>query len=274
MNSRSINQFKTLMKRSDQVGDGVYKATTTKRESVIIPKGMKIFDTDENRWYYGDDSTYGGRRESTEKKVRKIAVSAAASGATVVSGTDIWTWSSAAYLRTGDAVTIASGAAGSIPSGVSAGTYYLIKQNDNGNSENNTGTTFKLASTRSNAIAGTAVDVLGDGSAFNLVYSDICVQPNDEMILIDPVSADVGVVLPDADSNGGLTCTIKRATTATYSVNVKELDASGNISASGSVTIDDTAGYITLKAGTDDFVRVFADSDAGEYWTIASQITA
>jgi hypothetical protein len=270
----AVNNFGNLLNPINKISDGVYFVTTAKRITLTPPAGVRLYDSDLSRWYEGDGSTNGGILEGVKRSVRKIGIGAASGTTTINSGTDVFTDTKIANLRTGDGLTFAAGT-GTLPSGVSATQYYITKVGDDGSGDANTGTTFKIATTRANAIAGTNVDVLSSGAAgWTTVVATVCVNENDDVVLIDPVSAAVSVVLPDANTATGFGCTIKRAKTATNAVTIKELDASGNVAASGAVIIDDTAGYVTLKAATDDYITVIAESSAGEYWSISDQITA
>lgn len=275
MGLKDMQTFSTIMRKTDKVSDSMWKATTAKRITVVIPDGVSVFDTDLNKIFVGDGSTAGGVSTSSKIKVRKIGIAAAASGNLTADPTaDTITW--ATYgddLRTGDAITVAA-SGGTLPGGLSGTSYYIIKTGDVGGGESNGGTSFKVATTRANALAGTAVNITTSGvPGWTCAISGFMPKAGDDIILIDPVSKAVDIFLPDANSSDGFSVTIKRAKTATYAVTVKEVDASGNVAASGSVTIDDTAGYIVLKASTDDYLNLFADSAAGEYWTRSKQVT-
>lgn len=278
MSARGLEQFETIMRKTDKLNDSLWKATTAKRITLVIPKGIKVYDTDLKKTFVGDGSTAGGVSESSKISVRKIAIDAAASGgltATTSGGTNSITWTlGGAYLRTGDAIIVADGTGG-VPSGLTTATgYYIFKPSDVGDGSSNTNTTFKVSTTRANAIAGTAISLLSSGTAgWTAVISGITANENDDVLLIDPVSAACDVFLPDANTATGFSCLIKRGSTATNAITVKELDASGNVSASGDVTIDDAAGYRVLAAASTDFVDIFADTDAGEHWFKNSQIS-
>lgn len=277
MGIKDVQQFKTLLKKTDKIDDSTWKVTTAKRITLLIPDGIEVYDTDLDKFFVGDGVTQGGVAGSSKLNVRKVAIAAAASGtlsATTSGSTNSVSWpEGGAYLRTGDYITLAAGT-GTLPSGVTAGSYYIIKNGDTGDGASNTGTTFKLATTRANALAGTAVSILSSGSpGWTAVIAGVGAKSTDDVLLIDPVSAAVSVFLPDADSSTGFSIAVKRAKTATNAVTIKELDASGNVSASGDVTVDDAAGYVVLKAATDDYANLFADSSAGEYWTNGKQVT-
>lgn len=278
MSNKSFDQFVGLMKKIDQVNDSTWKVTTAKRITLVIPDGVRVFDTDLNKFFDGDGVTAGGVAGTNKINVRKIGIAAAASGglSAATSGTtNSITWTTYGDdLRTGDAITLAAGT-GTLPSGLSATSYYIIKNGDVGDGASNNATSFQVATTRANALAGTAVSILSSGApGWTAVISGFMPKFGDDIVLIDPVSAAVDVFLPDANSSSGFSVTIKRAKTATNAVTIKEVDVSGNVAASGTVTVDDTAGYIVLKAATDDFVNLFADSTAGEYWTRGKQVTA
>jgi hypothetical protein len=268
---KALQMFGLAMAHTSRISENEWIASTSKRLSLVIPKGVRVWDEDLDTWFTGDGASTGGVKEGNRRKIRKIGIGAASGTTTVVSGTDIFTDSKVAALRTGDGITFAAGT-GALPSGITAAQYFIIKEGDVARGEGNGGTTFKVASTRANALAKTAVDVLGAGTAgWTTVISTVCANPSDDIVVIDPVSAAVSVALPDASSNEGVQVTVKRAKTATNAVTIKELDASGNISASGSVIIDDTTGYVTLKAATDDFVSVVAND--GKYWSVSKQVT-
>lgn len=72
--------------------------------------------------------------------------------------TDVITVSSNLSLYTGQAVTLSS--SGTLPGGLSAGTYYIIRVS---------ATTVKLASSRANAVAGTAIDLTSTGSGTHTI---------------------------------------------------------------------------------------------------------
>lgn len=277
MSVKDYTQFESLLKKAAKVGD-TYRVTTAKRITLLVPEGIKIYDTDLDKEFVGDGTTMGGVSSTATAKVRKIAVAAAASGglsATTSGSTNSVTWTiGGPYVRTGDAITLAAGT-GTLPSGTTATTYYIKKNSDQGDGASNTGTSFKLYTTRANAIAGTsAVSILSSGApGWTAVINSLGVFSESEFVLIDPVSAACSVILPDANSSAGFSVTVKRAKTATNAVTIKEADASGNVSASGSVTIDDTAGYLVLKAATDDYARLFAESSSGEWFTAGKQIT-
>ena len=58
--SRSINQFKFLLNKADRISDDCWNVTTSKRKTLIVPTGFKLFDTDLKILFLGDGVTYGG----------------------------------------------------------------------------------------------------------------------------------------------------------------------------------------------------------------------
>lgn len=277
MSTKDYAQFESLMKKTNKI-EGAYVVTTAKRITLLIPEGVTVYDSDLDKKFVGDGTTMGGVTSTGTKKVRVVAVAAAATGATASATTNLVTWSTGGpYVRTGDAIAFTSGTGGVLPSGLtsSGGTYYIGKTGDQGNGASNTGTSFKLYTARSGAVAKTGpVTIYDAGSGDWMTAIDsITVFPSDDYLLIDPVSAACSVILPDANSNPGFTVGVKRAKTASNAVTVKEADANNNVSASGSVVIDDAAAYVTLKAGTDDYLNLFANSAAGEYFTCGRQVT-
>lgn len=74
----------------------------------------------------------------------------------VVTGTDTITVPSNDSLITGQAVVLSG--TGSLPTGLSATTYYVVRQS---------ATTIKLATTLANAVAGTVVDITAQGTGTN-----------------------------------------------------------------------------------------------------------
>lgn len=276
--SNSIAQFEAQLKKADKISDGFYKVTTSKRRTLVPPAGFKLFDTDMNEVFIGDGTTNGGYALTTKQKIRIVNVAAASSGITVqtsgaTSNPNSLTWSPAQHLRTGDAVTLAAGG-GAIPSGLSATTYWISKVGDIGNGAANVGTTFKLASTRANAIARTNLTIADAGTAgFTSVIAGVTANKTADVTLISPVSAAIDVYLPYSTNSEGFRCTVSRAITATNAVTVKEIGSDNNIKASGSMTVDGTVGYVTLKAATADYARFYADSTNGVYYTAGKQVT-
>jgi len=274
----AVDQFACVMKAQDKITDGLWKVTTAKRRTLVPPKGVRLYDTDMDKFFNGDGVTNGGVAEGAKVALRVVPVSAASSGITVktsgeATNPNTFTWAPAAYLRTGDAITLADGT-GAVPSGTTATTYYIKKVGDYGNGKSNAGTTFRIASTRANALANTTLTIASSGTAgFTSVIAGVAAQGVEDVLLINPVSAAVDVYLPYSTTSPNFACTVKRAPTASNDVTVKELDASGNVKASGDMSVDGTAGYVTLKAATADYLELFADASNGVYFTRGKTVT-
>ena len=244
---------------------------------MVPPKGFRLYDTDLNLIFTGDGTTAGGVVCDGRKRVRIVNVAAATSGITVqTSGATTYpnslTWSAAQYLRTGDAITLAAGT-GAVPSGLSATTYWISKPDDIGDGKANEGTTFRLSSTRENALARTTLTIASAGTAgFTSVIAGVMANETADITLISPVSAAIDVYLPYSNVSTGFNCTVSRAATATNAVTIKEVDASGNVKATGSMTVDGSAGYVSLRASSADYAEFFADSTNGVYYTHGKRI--
>jgi hypothetical protein len=52
--------FDSLFTGREKISDSEYRVSSAKRVSLIIPKGMKVFDEGTLTWYVGDGSTQGG----------------------------------------------------------------------------------------------------------------------------------------------------------------------------------------------------------------------
>jgi hypothetical protein len=274
MSNKDFNNFVGLMKKTDRLDETTWKATTAKRITIVIPDGVKVFDTDLNKMFVGDGTTTGGIGAANKVSIRRIAVAAAASGGlTADPTTDKITWTTyGADLRTGDAITIGSG--GTIPTGLSATSYYIIKDDDVGDGSANINTSFKVATTRANALAGTAVNITTSGVAgWTCAISGFMPKYGDDIVFISSLAKAVDVFLPDANSSAGFSVTIKRANSATYAATIKEVDVSGNVAASGACYIDDAAGYTVLRASQNDYVNLFADATGGKYYSRGKQIS-
>lgn len=269
---KDYDHFDSEMKQGLKIADGFYRATTAKRITLVIPEGIKVYDTNLDKMYVGDGITEGGVAGKQTSSLRVIPVAsgtaavATASGAT--SNASTVSWSPAANLRTGDGITVDTGG-GTLPSGLTTATeYFCFKPSDVGNGASNTNTRFSLASTRNNAISGTIVTLHNSGAAGWLCKATTIVcQKNDNIVHFDPCGVSgISCVLPDANNNNGFTVTIKKDTGA-QAVKIKELDLSGNVSASGSVTIDSVTGYGQIAASAASYATLFAQGAAGEYFT-------
>lgn len=338
--SRSINQFKFLLNKADRISDDCWNVTTSKRKTLIVPTGFKLFDKDLNILFIGDGSTYGGVPIDNRDEGRKIITAAAsaftsndtfktvasaadgvftsaAHGFTVgtriiamaddetygveqdsiytiatvptvntftltgvtpedqtdnlvvkvfsIANNNFVTWAQAAYLRTGDAVTVAAGT-GTLPSGLSAATYYIVKDDraDNGGLEKNVTTKFKISDTRAHALAGSnIVTIRNAGSVgFTAVIADVYLTANDKTIFASfAVAGDI--YLPsgttsvigkcfEINNSGAANCTVKSAAGT----------VDGVVAGTGRV----------LKAASNDFVVV--KSDGTNWCAFSKQITA
>lgn len=268
MGVKSNQMFDGIMKGSDKLSDTTYKATTAKRLTVIIPIGIRVFDTDEKKFYDGDDATYGGVSSTSQLKVRKIVVNAAASaGLSADATTDKITWTTyGSMLRTGDAITIAAGT-GTVPSGTSATTYYVVKE-----VQDPAAASFKIASSRANALAGTTVNILGSGiPGWTSVMAQVSPNKGDEVLIFDPLAAAVTTYLPYPTTGYSPQFTIKRAAAGDVNLTIAALNSAG---AAATLTLDDAASNITLASGSvAKGYTVWGDPASHEYFTIA-KVTA
>lgn len=274
---RAQNLFEASLSAGDKIAEGFWKVTTAKRRTLVPPAGFMLYDTDLKQIFIGDGTLNGGYPAHAKKRVRLVNVAAASSGITVATSgattnANTLTWAPAAYLRTGDAVTLAAGG-GAVPSGTSATTYWIFKPSDVGDGKANTSTVFKLATTRENALAKTGVTLYSAGTAgFTSVIAGVMASDTADVTLISPVSAAIDVYLPYSNNSDGFTCTVSRAATATNAVTIKEVDVSGNAKASGAMTVDGAAGYVSLRASNADFCEFFADATNGVYYTAGKRI--
>lgn len=292
---KATNMFNSLMKQTDKLSDTVFKATTAKRQTVIVPEGITIYDTDEKTFYAGDGVTYGGISSTRKLVVRKVPIysTAATSGvAGVISGnttTKKLYWSGVGRnLRTGDSVVIASGGgAGEIPpSGIAAsgGTYWVVKDKDDLFSDS-----FKVCTTQSGAFSGTpsTINVSGSGVAgWNMVIGSLQVGQFEDVLDLNPVSGSATVLLPypgtvvsglvsgstAVGTSSGRKITIRRSANATNTgvIGVSGANASGL--ASG-VKIDDVAAsgiaMTSGAAGTTIAITLVSDTGVNGYFSIA-----
>lgn len=115
------------------------------------------------------------------------------------------TWDQAAYLRTGDAVTVANGS-GTLPSGLTTtNTYYIVKDDsaENGGLEKNTTTKFRFSDSRAHALAGTHIVTIrsaGTG-AFTAVITDVYLTNADKTVFAS-FGAAADIYLPDGEKAG------------------------------------------------------------------------
>ena len=174
------------------------------------------------------------------------------------------TWDQAAYLRTGDAVTVANGS-GTLPSGLSAGTYYIVKDDsaDNGGLEKNTTTKFKFSDTRAHALAGTnIVTIRNAGTAgFTAVIADVYLTNADKTVFAS-FAAAADIYLPSGTIAGlGKSFEINNSGTADCTVKSVAGTVMGAAAGTGQV----------LRASSNDFIVV--KSDGTNWCAFGAQIT-
>lgn len=177
---------------------------------------------------------------------------------------DYLTWAGSATMRTGDAVTTAAGS-GTLPTGLSATKYYIVKNDtsSNGGFDRNTTTSIKLATSRANALAGTVVTIRTAGAVgFTMVATEVYATKYCD-VAVTAAAVAIDNYLPDATTVIGKTYSINNSGAA--SVTVKSLGTStvGGVAAGTG---------LVLKAASNDFVTVVSD---GTNWiVIGKQITA
>lgn len=175
------------------------------------------------------------------------------------------TWDQAAYLRTGDAVTVAAGS-GTLPSGLTTtNTYYIVKDDsaDNGGLEKNTTTKFRFSDSRAHALAGTHIVTIrsaGTG-AFTAVIAGVYLTNADKTVFASfDVAADI--YLPSATDAGlGKSFEINNSGDADCTVK----------SEGGTVMGADAADGKVLKGESNDFIVV--KSDGTNWCAFGAQIT-
>ncbi len=340
--SRSIAQFKFLLNKADRVSDDCWNVTTSKRKTLIVPTGFKLFDTDLKILFLGDGVTYGGIPVDGKEGGRTIVTAAAspftlndtfktvtkaASGvftstahgfsvgtkiipmaadatykvaldtvytvATVpnantftlagvtpedqtknlvvkvysIANNNYVTWPQAAYLRTGDAVTVANGSPGTLPSGLTNNTtYYIVKDDsaDNGGLEKNTTTKFRFSDSRAHALAGTdIITIRSAGTAgFTAVIADVYLTNADKTVFAS-FGAAADIYLPSATDAGlGKSFEINNSGAAHCTVKSEEGAVMGAEAGTGK----------RLKASSNDFIVV--KSDGTNWCAFGAQITS
>lgn len=338
--SRSIAQFKFLLNKADRISDDCWNVTTSKRKTLIVPTGFKLFDTDLKILFLGDGVTYGGIPVDGKEGGRTIVTAAAstftlndtfktitsaANGvftstahgfsvgtkiipmaddttykleqdtvytvATVpnantftlagvtpedrtanlvvkvysIANNNYVTWAQAAYLRTGDAVTVASGS-GTLPSGLTNNTtYYIVKDDsaDNGGLEKNTTTKFRFSDSRAHALAGTdIITIRSAGTAgFTAVIADVYLTNADKTVFAS-FAAAADIYLPSGTIAGlGRSFEINNSGTANCTVKSVAGTVDGQAAETGRV----------LKASSNDFIVV--KSNGTNYVCFSKQIT-
>jgi hypothetical protein len=260
--TKTMNQFDGTMKQIDKLSNTVYKATGAKRKTLTVPYGVMVYDTTDNKFYMGDGTTKGGISDSAKIRVRGIPVYVADStGVSANATTDQITWTTyGGKLRTADAITLATGS-GTIPSGLSPTTYYVVKATDDPASDS-----FQVATTRANAIAGTVVDILSSGAAgYTSVIAQVAVQGFEDILFINPVQAAVTVYLPYPTIGTSPRVTIKRAAAGNFNVTIAALDSTG---AAATLSLDDVSANVTMGSGTiASGITMWGDPDSHKWYT-------
>ena len=342
--SRSIAQFKFLLNKADRISDDCWNVTTSKRKTLIVPTGFKLFDTDLKILFLGDGVTYGGipvdgkeggrtivtdtasafeskdtfktvtkaasgvftstahgfsvgtkiipmAADTTYYKVKKDTVYTVATvptddtftltGVTPVdreanlvvkvysiANNNYVTWDQAAYLRTGDAVTVANGAVtGTLPDGLSAdtGTYYIVKDDsaENGGLEKNTTTKFRFSDSRANALAGTDIITIRDAGTegFTAAVAGVYLTNADKTVFAS-FGAAADIYLPSATDAGlGKSFEINNSGAADCTVKSEGGTVMGAAAGNGK----------RLKASSNDYIVV--KSDGTNWCAFGAQIT-
>jgi hypothetical protein len=340
--SRSIAQFKFLLNKADRVSDDCWNVTTSKRKTLIVPTGFKLFDTDLKILFLGDGVTYGGIPVDGKEGGRTIVTAAASAFTsndtfkTVASAEDgvftstahgfsvgtkiipmaadttykvvkdtvytvatvpdddtftltgvtpgdktanlvvkvysiadnnFVTWPQAAYLRTGDAVTVANGSPGTLPSGLTNNTtYYIVKDDsaDNGGLEKNTTTKFRFSDSRAHALAGTNIVTIRDAGTegFTAVIADVYLTNADKTVFAS-FGAAADIYLPDGEKAGlGKSFEINNSGTANCTVKSEGGTVMGAAAGTGK----------TLKGSSNDYIVV--KSDGTNWCAFGAQITS
>lgn len=175
------------------------------------------------------------------------------------------TWAQGEYLRTGDAITLAAGS-GTLPTGLSATTYYIVKDDTaaNGGIDKNVTKVFRLSDSRAHALAGTNILKVRDAGSvgFTAVTTDVYLRDSDKVVMASTAVA-TSVFLPA----GSASLTGKRYEIAGIgSANCTVKAVSGTVGGSAAGT------GLVLKANSLDYVTVVCD---GTNWTVLSkQITS
>jgi hypothetical protein len=172
------------------------------------------------------------------------------------------TWAQAAYLRTGDAVTVDNGG-GTLPSGLEETTYYIVKDDsaDNGGLEKNTTTKFRFSDSRAHALAGTHIVTIRDAGTvgFTAVIAKVYLTNADKTVFAS-FAAAADIYLPDGEKAGlGKSFEINNSGTADCTVKSEGGKVMGEVAGTGQV----------LKSN--DFIVV--KSDGTNWCAFGAQIT-
>ncbi len=175
------------------------------------------------------------------------------------------TWPQAANLRTGDAVTVAAGG-GTLPSGLTAGIYYIVKDDsaENGGLEKNTTKKFRFSDSRAHALAGTHIVTIRDAgtTGFTAVIADVYLTNADKTVFASFAEA-ADIYLPDGEKAGlGKSFEINNSGTANCTVKSEGGTVMGAAAGTGK----------TLKGSSNDYIVV--KSDGTNWCGFGAQITS
>ena len=176
------------------------------------------------------------------------------------------TWAQAAYLRTGDAVTVANGS-GTLPSGLTTNnTYYIVKDDsaENGGLEKNTTTKFRFSDSRAHALAGTDIITIRSAGTegFTAVIADVYLTNADKTVFAS-FAVDADIYLPSATDAGlGKSLEINNGGAAHCTVKSEEGTVMGALAGTGK----------RLKGTGNDYIVV--KSDGTNWCGFGAQITS
>jgi len=297
MNHKAVDQFESLIKKSNKVGDNAYViSTSSKRKELLVPEGVRVYDQELKKWFTGDGKTYGGRAPESSKGIRRVeAKVSGASGMTWASGTSnssiysgIFNWftcGAASGWRTGDKITLISGA--SLPGGYKENqAYYVVKPSGEPDAAS-----FQLTSGRAAAFSGQPHSGGGNTSGIGVVsgipsgggYSgcqyfmytnwEFGAQPEDDVLIIAGASGErhIGVILPNVSENPGYSVTIMKPFVGTADAGVW-ISGQNTTRTIASVNIDTSANTF-LNEHCNDFVTVVAEEDSNQYYLVAGSIS-
>lgn len=262
--STAREKFKGILGDTEAISENYYEVTTAKRVTLTPPQGIKLYDIDQGKDYIGDGSTVGGK-VLAGNKIRTIAtVAATGVNLTASPTTDKIDWPTyGAELLTGDSITVAAGS-GTLPSGVTAAEKWVIKDNP-------TDSSFKIATTRANALTGTAINILSSGvPGWTAVITSVCADGSEDVFMINPVSAAIKVNLRYPTTGAADQITVKRIEGGTGNVAVSMLGSNG----AGSTLIHDgTSGDLSLVSGSvAEGYTLYGDPTQHEYFSIGKLI--
>lgn len=268
MSTKDRDMFDSQMKKTDKLDDSIWRATTAKRQSIIIPKGVQIWDTDLKVMFVGDGVTEGGVSDGTVSEVRVVQLNAASSGGVTPVGATASTsiisgWDDFQYLRTGDSVRVSGTDGATVPGGLANDTVYYIKKTDDdgtGIDEGNTGTNVYFMSTREAAVSGASGDNVAITSSgtqgWTLAVSGVGLLGEKVLHLEPCLTSGVAVFLPDADATTTVSAlrTIKKDV-EDQTITILEVDASGN--PASTFLLNGVAGTASLTGGHSCYLTLY-----------------